>query len=49
MKEENSTHFEIWLATYESHLVELKEGKAPTPKKPAKKTAAETDAPPKRP
>lgn len=50
MKEENTTHFELWLAAYESRLVELKQGKCPEPKKPAAKPDQETEAPtPKQP
>jgi hypothetical protein len=48
MKEENTTHFELWLAAYETHLVELKQGKAPAPKKPAAKPESQTDAPPQK-
>jgi hypothetical protein len=50
MKQEDTTHFEVWLSAYESRLVELKQGKAPAPKKPAEKPASETEAqPPQRP
>jgi hypothetical protein len=49
MKPKNITHFETWLAAYESHLIELKEGKSPVPHKPAAKVKSETEArPPKR-
>ena len=48
MKQENTTHFEVWLAAYESHLVELKEGKCPTPQKPAAQPESETEAPPEK-
>jgi hypothetical protein len=44
MKEDNTTHFEIWLAAYESRLIELKEGKSPEPQKPAVKAKSETEA-----
>jgi hypothetical protein len=46
MKQQNSTHFELWLAAYESHLDELKQGKAPVAKKPEKKQDSQTDAAP---
>jgi hypothetical protein len=45
MKQED-THFEVWLAAYENRLVELKQGKAPAPKKPAEKQGSGTEAPP---
>ncbi len=48
MKEQNSTHFELWLAAYESRLIELKQGKAPAPKKPAEKPGSQSDAPPRK-
>ena len=50
MKQHNTTHFEVWLAAYESHLVELKQGKTSVPKKPQPKSGSKTvEQPPKRP
>ena len=50
MKEQKSTHFELWLAAYESHLVQLKQGKAPILKKTSEKSSGKSEAPaPKRP
>jgi hypothetical protein len=50
MKPQNTTHFDLWLSAYESRLVELKQGKAPIPKKPVTKAGSKTEiTPPKRP
>jgi len=50
MKDENTTHFELWLAAYESHLVQLKQGKAPVDKKSEQKAESKAAShPPKRP
>ena len=44
MKHENAPHFESWLAAYESHLIELKQGKCPLPQKSAAKPESQSDS-----
>jgi hypothetical protein len=54
MKQENTTHFESWLAAYESHLIELKQGKCPVPQNSAAKpepdsvSESKSEAPPQK-
>lgn len=45
MEEQNATLFQIWLAAYESRLVEVKQAKAPLQPQSAGEAKSQLDAP----